>query len=138
MDDTSATITIISRFRAVPASSSILVSLGTVVERYSCRQSRDPPRKALARECGQGPPDSSSNGADQISGPPGRACQPVIRWPWWRFFNRLVSRSPVDGVLALVSKNRGIVYVREKVETGSSDGPVEVPVGRYAGRSSWP
>lgn len=135
MDDTSATITIISRFRAVPASSSILVSPGTVVEPDTpvarvetllgklwrvnvARDLRIPPQTAPTRLAVR--PGESVSAGDPVA--VGGA-----------FFNRLVSRSPVDGVLALVSKNRGIVYVREKVETGSSDGPVEVPVADMLG-----
>ncbi|MGE5579632.1 MAG: hypothetical protein ACM3WU_06235 [Bacillota bacterium] len=49
------------------------------------------------------------------------------------FFDRRVARSPVTGTLALISKSRGLAYVREDVDIGSQEGSVEVPVAKMLG-----
>lgn len=51
------------------------------------------------------------------------------------FFSRKAVRSPGTGTLALVSKHRGFAYVRENVETGSQETPVELPVAETLGVS---
>lgn len=49
------------------------------------------------------------------------------------FFDRRVSRSPVTGTLALISKSRGLAYVREDVDIGWQEEPVDVPVAQLLG-----
>ncbi len=44
------------------------------------------------------------------------------------FFERRFARAPIDGVLAIVSRNLGYVYVREIIELGDSTGPVTINV----------
>lgn len=46
------------------------------------------------------------------------------------FFERRSARSPIDGVLAIVSRNLGYVYVREMIELGEVTGPVRVDVAK--------
>ena len=53
------------------------------------------------------------------------------------FFDRNVVRSPVTGVLAIVSKSQGFVYIREDVEIGSQESPVEVHVAKMLGVPPW-
>lgn len=49
------------------------------------------------------------------------------------FFDRRAVRSPVTGTVALVSKNRGLAYVREDVATGSQEEAVEIRVAEMLG-----
>lgn len=49
------------------------------------------------------------------------------------FFDRRVSRSPVTGTFALVSKSRGLAYVREDVDVGLQEESVEVPIAKMLG-----
>ena len=51
------------------------------------------------------------------------------------FFDRRAVRSPVKGTVALVSRSRGLAYVREDVDTGSQEEAVEVPVAEILGIS---
>lgn len=46
------------------------------------------------------------------------------------FFERRVVRSPVNGVVALLSKVQGFAYLREDVEMGEGSGPVVVDVAK--------
>ncbi len=49
------------------------------------------------------------------------------------FFSRRIVRSPVAGTVALVSRSRGLLYVREYVETSSEEEYTEVPVTEILG-----
>lgn len=126
---------VVKKLRAIPATSTILVSPGDPVEPDTAvarvetllgklwrldvaRHLRVPPQALPSRLVVRPGEAVSAGEIVAVSG---------------SFFSRRTARSPVNGVLALVSKNRGFVYVRERVDTGSSDGPVEVPVAKMLG-----
>lgn len=120
----------IRRFRSVPATARILVSEGDrVMPDTPVARVETLPGKLWRLDV-----------AEVLSVEPGSIAEFMRRRPGEKvargeilaaggdFFERRALRSPVSGVLVLLSRNLGFAYVREDVELGSERGPVVVEV----------
>ena len=125
------------RFRQIPASGRILVDEGdpvqpdTVVAKIETLPGRLMKVNAAAavgveprdlKTCTLGDP------GDRVSAGAAVAARTD-------FFERRAARSPVDGVVSVVSRNLGYVYIREIIELGETAGPVTVEASKILGIS---
>jgi hypothetical protein len=130
-----ATAVTVRRFRSVPPSSTILVAQGqAVVPNTPIAKTEALPGKLWRVDIGDTLKVDRSRVPNRLVLRAGeRVTQGGIVAVGGSFFYRRAARSPVKGVLSLVSKTRGAAYVREDVEVGAHEEPVEVPVAKMLG-----
>lgn len=130
-----AVATTIRRIRSVPATATILTSPGEAVMPGTpvARAEIAPGRLRRVDVAGNLKIDRAATPVRLIVQPGERVSEGSIVATGGTFFSRRATRSPASGVIALVSKTRGFAYVREDVETGSQEGPVEIPVAKMLG-----
>jgi len=124
-----------TRYRSIPATSKVLVAPGEpVMPDTPIARTEALPGKLWQVDASRGLRVDAASVPDRLvvqRGDRVRAGDVVAAGGM--FFDRSVVRTPVSGTVALVSKTRGIAYVREDVDTGSQEETVEVPVAKMLG-----